>query len=187
MAVACVSAESEGEPGMKAKKLRGNAPKPLEKISAASELLDIRLVESHIRQSIKEGPMPKHTSLGATLETQTNEESDIFRVITTFNLAISYEEGDAEPAIGVMARFQMVFKLHDSKLATKELLGPFAEQIALFVIWPYWREQVNNSLGRMGLPPFTVPLLQPGILEGVDSTEQKAATKHVVSRKKTNR
>ncbi len=48
----------------------------------------------------------------------------------------------------------------------------FAQLQAVFLFWPYVRELISNLTNRMGLPPFTLPLLQiPG---STPPTEEEA-------------
>jgi preprotein translocase subunit SecB len=32
----------------------------------------------------------------------------------------------------------------------------------VFHVWPYWREMVQNTLARMGLPPLILPVFRVG-------------------------
>ena len=38
----------------------------------------------------------------------------------------------------------------------------FANTDAVYHAWPYWREFVQSSMARMGLPPIMIPLFRPG-------------------------
>lgn len=38
--------------------------------------------------------------------------------------------------------------------------GVFAKHNAVFNVWPYFRELVQNFSARMGVPPLTIPLLK---------------------------
>jgi hypothetical protein len=149
--------------------------KAIERLAKASELIDLRLVEAQCRQNTKEGPLPTHNSQQVHIATLLGKEGSIgeghFRVIATFILTASYEESSPDPAIFIMAKFQLTFTLSKHSLAKPETLGPFGEGTGLFIVWPYWREHVNSAMARMGLPSFLVPLLRQNVLAPIEVSE----------------
>ena len=94
----------------KAKKKSTSRANAVERLAAASQLRDIRLVETHCRQAIKEGPFPDQTETSAQIESKLNTSTAIFLIITTFRLNVRYADGTPEPGISIAATFQMTFK-----------------------------------------------------------------------------
>lgn len=112
--------------------------------------------------------------------------SDGLRIITVFDHHSKFDheptdnsdgdEGDAGDTLHVFA----VFVLHYEYSARKPELLPlvdvqsvaaFAEFNATFNAWPYWREYLQSTTVRMGLPPVTERTLSvPNLSERRDPT-----------------
>ena len=128
------------------------------------ELFDVRLVEGNCKQNVKEGPLPTNSNLNVEITTAKSASAGLVRVIFQFTMTVSYDDTPDEAVVLIAARFQMMFKSSNIKAVTKGVLIPFGQSVALFAVWPYWREFVNNSNSRMGLPAFAVPLLKANYL-----------------------
>jgi preprotein translocase subunit SecB len=63
---------------------------------------------------------------------------------------------------------------------TEAHLDAFAKTNAVFNAWPYWREFVQSTTVRMGLPPLVTPVFrfptQPPPTPGPDTSDQATAT-----------
>ncbi|MCC5830871.1 MAG: hypothetical protein JJU36_15600 [Phycisphaeraceae bacterium] len=60
------------------------------------------------------------------------------------------------------ATFQLVYQLPEIDKYGKDQLQAFAEVNAVYNVWPYWREYVQSTLARMGLPTITMPAYRIG-------------------------
>lgn len=70
------------------------------------------------------------------------------------------ETDDLEPAIEFKATYLADYAVKES--LEQEEVDSFAEQHVGFHIWPYWREFVQSSCARLGLPPLVV---QPYVIK----------------------
>ncbi len=75
------------------------------------------------------------------------------------------EDGENVPGENVIAvidaEFAVTYVLADGKAEpTDDALNEFASTNVPFNIWPYWRELLQSTSMRMGLPPIVLPLRQ---------------------------
>ncbi len=141
--------------------------KSLQRLTEQVKMHDLRLVETHGRQRIKDGPLPTQTEVGVEVEAAHDPGRQIIRIRPKFTLRVRYENDESdEPAILVSAMYQLVYLTVDLRVESipGKVLSEFANQIGLFTAWPYWRELVHSTFSRMGLPPLVVPPLQRGQL-----------------------
>jgi hypothetical protein len=86
---------------------------------------------------------------------------------------VAREPGAAQEPnpIEVRATYELMYAISEQSDLTQEHFDAFAEMNGVFNAWPYFREFLNSSLVRMGLPPFTLPVLRVGTA----STTRQAA------------
>jgi len=140
-----------------------------EQFRRAQRLFNIAFLESvhliHVRaanlsaegcpvKSAEEKPMPTAT---ASLVPNTNT----FRVVFG-HVVHGQREAKGSTEVQVDATFELIYSypLDTQPVPTPEELQGFADTNALMNGWPYWRELVQNMVGRMNLPPITVPVLR---------------------------
>ncbi len=64
--------------------------------------------------------------------------------------------------IEVGATYELTYHVLDQSGLTQRDFDAFADMNAVFNAWPYFREFLQSALVRMGLPPFTLPVLRVG-------------------------
>jgi hypothetical protein len=67
-----------------------------------------------------------------------------------------------EPCCEVHARIALTYDSPKAADFSAEHLSAFAQGNGIYNAWPYWREFLQSSTVRMGLPPFIVPSFKPG-------------------------
>lgn len=82
-----------------------------------------------------------------------NNRQEVFDVLQRYNVTISEPETKESKA-----KLAVVFKVtYSSKIPMNaEFFEMFKENIFLNT-WPYFREFIHNTLGRMGWPPLIAP------------------------------
>lgn len=84
------------------------------------------------------------------------------------------KKGPGKPQFKMDADIVLRYKFQDELPDLSEQhYKHFAELNAFMNAWPYVRELVHSTTGRMGLPPLVLPLLKASILK--KSSEKKAA------------
>ncbi len=72
------------------------------------------------------------------------------------------KRGDRKPAPVVLVEcaYEVDYALREGFLITPEHVKAFKDGNAVFNVWPYFREYLQNNLQRMGLPPLTAPFMR---------------------------
>ncbi len=67
-------------------------------------------------------------------------------------------EDQPKPFIEIVAKFQLIYDISDNVEITNDFFEVYKEVSLDFIIWPYVREFVQNTVIRMNLPPLTLPM-----------------------------
>lgn len=65
-----------------------------------------------------------------------------------------------ESEVELGCAFELLYSIPDEVKPTQEEIQAFADTNVVYNSWPYWREFVQNTITRMGLPPLTLPLFR---------------------------
>ena len=65
-----------------------------------------------------------------------------------------------ETVVLVECAYEVDYVLREGFEITPEHVKAFKDGNAIFNVWPYFREYLQNNLQRMGLPPLTAPFLR---------------------------
>lgn len=92
----------------------------------------------------------------------------MLRIEVSFQMiGVAEAEGDgaagkskADPAVVVDCAFAADYELAPDFAIRPEHVKAFKDGNAIFNVWPYFREFLQSSLQRMGLPPLTAPFLR---------------------------
>ena len=94
-----------------------------------------------------------------------NEKSERLFVTPSFTLTLddSAETEESQTQLTITAKFVLVYSIKSFDGIDHENIRAFAAINGVFNAWPYWREFVQNTTARMGLPrPITVPVFRVG-------------------------
>jgi hypothetical protein len=94
-----------------------------------------------------------------------NEDSGRLFVSPTFTVTLKDEPESSESGtpLSIAAKFVLVYSVKSFDAIDHENIRAFAAINGVFNAWPYWREFVQNTTARMGLPrPITVPVYRLG-------------------------
>ena len=69
---------------------------------------------------------------------------------------------DNDVLIEITAQFCAQYSLKDGidEISLKHALEEFGRHNVGYHVWPYWREYVQSSCGRLGIPPIPIPMYQ---------------------------
>ncbi len=130
---------------------------------------------------------PPELRQAITIETGLNEaDPKEFLVQATFTLV--GQNPDDQEALHIEATFEILYKSDVLAEITPEQMNAFGQLIGVNNAWPYWREFVQSTTTRMGLPAITMPLLRLSPTPPVTAQSKKAAKprkkRHAVTKKK---
>ncbi|MGD0013177.1 MAG: hypothetical protein ABSD56_01945 [Bryobacteraceae bacterium] len=93
--------------------------------------------------------------------------------------AESKKPAQRETVISLECTYAVDYELREGFEPSAELVKAFKDGNVIFNCWPYFREYLQESVQRMGLPPLTVPFLrvQPKPPKATKKDAEKPKTK----------
>lgn len=88
------------------------------------------------------------------------------RLEVSFRMTGTEESGEEEELkrpetpISVECTYEVEYEVREGFEATAEHVKAFKDGNAIFNAWPYFREYLQSSMQRMGLPPLVAPFLR---------------------------
>ncbi len=129
-------------------------------VSDRVELKDIRLISSKCSQ-IPEATMGKKTyNIDYSAKVHADKENGYIIVIPEFHFEAFSQSKTQKPAILIDASFVLSYKIDNFKGLTQKGFEQFANLNGIYNAWPYWREFIQNTLVRMGLPSLSIPVFR---------------------------
>lgn len=86
------------------------------------------------------------------------DEANSVRFVASFTLdGKTWENGVVNKLFAVSGEFTISYYKHSDMIITKEFFDVFKELSLPTIVWPYFREYIQNMVSRTGLPPFVLP------------------------------
>lgn len=130
-------------------------------VSERVEVMEILLAESMTKRGAVRDRLPAKLAMSVNVETQVDKEEKVVSVRPRFVVSAKYEEADDEELVRIEAQFVLRYRVPSFESLKKANIDAFGELNGLYNAWPYWREFVQSTTVRMGLPPLTVPVYRP--------------------------
>ena len=156
-------------------------------VSDRVQLKDVRLISCKCDQT-PEGTLGKKPyNINYSTEVQVDKKSGYIIVTAKFHFEAFTESKAQKPVILIDASFLLAYKIENFEGLTQKAFEQFANLNGIYNAWPYWREFVQNTVVRMGLPSLSIPVFR--IVEprkektGKKKVRKKKVKKRTVSRK----
>ncbi|MDI6449308.1 hypothetical protein [Anaerobaca lacustris] len=150
-------------------------------VSDRVQIRDVRLIGCGCEQKPAAMAGKKSYDITTSTDVQSDESRRLIVVVAKFHLAASVEQHVQEPALTIDASFVLTYGVNSFDGLTQEGFEQFANLNGVYNAWPYWREFVQNTVGRMGLPPLTIPVFR--IFESSSPARPARKTKKKVPQK----
>lgn len=154
-------------------------------VSDRIQLEDVRLINCNCTQLPIVTHGKKEFSIDHSTEVQADKENGYIVVIAKFHFEAFIETKSQEPVIVIDASFLLAYKIENFEGLTQDAFEQFANLNGIYNAWPYWREFVQNTIVRMGLPSLTIPVFRvvkpPKVIKR--KVTKKKVSKKVASRK----
>jgi hypothetical protein len=142
---------------------------------------DIRLVNSKVkREVLNDEDIPKTVRLdnGFKVTHRFDAATRHIHVLVLFFVCGRPETGEGEADIfRIESSFSLDYRISGDEPAGVEEVAAFAKLNGIYNAWPYWREYVQSTASRMGLPPLVLPVISPGTIEKmVQADEERTGT-----------
>jgi len=153
-------------------------PSLLEQATALAPWMHIRQIRLS-KSSVESNP----TNDTATLQLQHSFDAtstlDREREILTVRASLTVS---AATCLRVDADFILEYAVDKSALDVADKCGnAFGKMTGIYNAWPYWREYVQTTVSRFGLPPLTLPLVTATSMLAYYAEKEKADMPAVVS------
>lgn len=79
-----------------------------------------------------------------------------YEILNTWKLVVLLE-GVSKEILSIEANYLVIF--HSAKLLPNEFWDIFTKTSLHLIVYPYFREYVQNVTSRMNIPPLTMPIL----------------------------
>ncbi len=173
---------------MAKKKLKKKASRSKEKLDAGLlvservQLKDVRMVSSKCDQNPGATSGKKTYDIDHSTEVQVDRKSGYVVVIAKFHFEAFIERKTSQPVILIDASFLLSYRIKNFEGLTQKGFERFANLNGVYNAWPYWREFVQNTIVRMGLPSLSIHVFR--IVEPLDkkTISRKTAKKKVKSK-----
>lgn len=146
------------------KKTQDKAPNRMRLATAVSQRVEIRdivLLETSAKRKSLVETMPNAVELHVAVHSELDEKKSRISVLARFRL-VARDEGTPAGSEGlrIEAAFLLSYAVASITGLSKEHIDAFGAMNGVFNVWPYWREYVQSTTVRMGLPALTVPSLK---------------------------
>ena len=174
---------------MAKRKVKTKVSKSKEKLDAGLlvsdrvQLKDVRLLNSKCEQTPGATSGKKTYDIDYSTEVQIDRKNGYVVVIATFHFEAFVEsKAVSQPVILIDASFLLSYRIEDFEGLTQKGFERFANLNGIYNAWPYWREFVQNTIVRMGLPSLSIPVYR--IVETPDKKAvNRKTTKKTVGKK----
>jgi len=135
-------------------------------VSARVQIQGVVLVESNVKRaadrSISQGEFRVNINI-PNVQYGADRANDRLFVMPAFALkAERITESEATLILSIEATFALHYSIQSVGDFEDESIKAFALTNGIFNAWPYWREYVQNTAARMGLPPIVIPVFWLG-------------------------
>lgn len=127
-------------------------------VSQRVELDNIVLMETVARRKSLPGELPAHISINVNVQTDTDKKHAVIQVRPRFALVARFDDEAGDELLRIEAVFLLQYRVPSFEGLRKPNIIAFGEINGLYNAWPYWREFVQATTVRMGLPALTIPV-----------------------------
>lgn len=141
-------------------------------VSERVQLQDVRLLrctcEQHPEARV-DGK--KRYNIAHSASVEVDKPNGCICVYPAFRFEAFNEDSEDRAVITVDATFVLTYLLEDFDGIRKSGYQQFADMNGVYNAWPYWREFVQTTIARMGLPALVLPVFR--IVEPVKPQRKK--------------
>jgi len=149
-------------------------------VSERVQLKDVRLISCKCAQTPVATLGKKAYDINYSTEVQVDKKNGYVIVTAKFHFEAFTESKTQKPVIFIDASFLLAYKIENFEGLTQKGFEQFANLNGIYNAWPYWREFVQNTVTRMGLPSLSIPVFRI-----VQSTAKKSIGKKRLREKTT--
>jgi len=127
-----------------------------QKILKSIELEDISL--RNLTLKTEEEQLGKEHKLSIKPKARHEIDSDTITFYYKFTFTAIAPDRE-KPAIRIVPEYKITYSMKTKTPIDSEFFEIFPEASLKFIIWPYFRELVQNTISRMNMPPLVLPTI----------------------------
>lgn len=135
-------------------------------VSARVQIQGVVLLESNVKRGMETsiGPGEFQVNINiSTVQYGADQATNRLCVVPGFTLkAERITESEGTLILSIEASFAIHYSIQSSGDLEDASVKAFALTNGIFNAWPYWREYVQSTAARMGLPPIVIPVFRLG-------------------------
>jgi len=151
-------------------------------VSDRVQLKDVRLIEFGCNQKQGASRAKKAYNMDYSTEVAVDKESGHVLVIAKFHFEAFAEGEPQKNVLKANATFALTYTIGNFKGLTQKGFNQFADLNGIYNAWPYWREFMQNTIARLGLPPLVIPVFRIVQPAGERTAKPKADEKKIARR-----
>jgi hypothetical protein len=130
-------------------------------VSPWTHIEHVRLISSSLRSHLTETSVPLRLEYSISAKTTVDSEAKTLTVRASLMTCASgvSESGDSEEIVRIEAEFVLIYNTSLPRAFTADEADAFGKMNGIHNVWPYWREYVQSTTARIGMPPLTLPLI----------------------------
>ncbi len=129
-------------------------------LASKVEIGGVRLLASNVKSNLDENPGSLQVGFAFGTETKVNRENNGILVHAHLKVeATSNGDTPDNVRLHIAAKFALNYTASSLDGVSDESLDAFGKVNGIHNVWPYWREYVQSTVGRLGLPPLILPIL----------------------------
>ena len=141
-------------------------PSPFQALLQRLEIRDVQMVAEMVTADV--GFVRRHGQVDGNVEVALDVRSEPslmlgggqLECLLTFHWRV-FEPAGEQPLVSVEERYLLSYSVTGTEPVADDTLRAFADNNAAFNAWSFFRQSLHATTLRMGLPPFTLPLLKP--------------------------
>lgn len=131
------------------------SPELYKSIISQLELVDITMIECNAKHNAEYSQGNLEINIKDKLSFEQTDNVLIINFKYAFTANIPEQ---INPGVDIKATYQIKYEVKNSVAITKEFMDIFHQYTIGMLLWPFFREFLNNMVFRMGLPQFILPL-----------------------------
>ena len=144
--------------------VRASAPKSdmmvAAPVSDRVQIKDVALVAVTAKYEPSNAPSPGVINTNVRTESVIDSVKNTLVVTVMFSLQAHHKDTPKVDFLSLDTVFRLVYTLESVKGISQEQVDAFGQANGVFNAWPYWREYVQSTTVRMGLPPLVLPVFR---------------------------
>jgi len=130
-------------------------------VSARVQIKHVVLAEAAASRKARQKGPPADLTLNVNVKTEANRKEHLIEVLPRFTLVAMDQGENGGEQLRIEALFVLQYEVSSFEGLRRPNIDAFGELNGLYNVWPYWREYVQSTTVRMGLPPLIIPVFRP--------------------------